>query len=215
MNRLVGVAVVLLAVSCREEPKALCAPGSTQACVCPGGGQGAQSCASDGARWEACTCAASAQPAAVAATASGAADPSAKSPSTDEDSSPPVDFEADGPKRYTLTIVSADVAPSKPDGKPWDAGNGAPDLVVSVRVDGAGAGTVTSSKAENKTTHTWNQSGSVTINRGDRLVVNVIDKDAFADDFVATIAHQFTKPGKVTLSGKAVNSLVLDIKAAK
>lgn len=34
----------------------ICEPGETQVCVCSSGLSGAQSCADDGTRWEACTC---------------------------------------------------------------------------------------------------------------------------------------------------------------
>ena len=34
----------------------VCDPGSTQQCLCADGAQGAQSCAGDGDRWEACAC---------------------------------------------------------------------------------------------------------------------------------------------------------------
>ena len=37
----------------------VCDPGAVQACPCLGGEQGVQGCADDGARWEACECAAS------------------------------------------------------------------------------------------------------------------------------------------------------------
>lgn len=36
----------------------VCAPGKVEACACPGGGQGAQACAEDGASWGKCECAA-------------------------------------------------------------------------------------------------------------------------------------------------------------
>jgi hypothetical protein len=34
----------------------VCTPGTTQVCVCPGGKQGAQTCASDGLSWGTCDC---------------------------------------------------------------------------------------------------------------------------------------------------------------
>lgn len=41
-------------VSCSSEQ--VCAPGSTQQCLCTDGAHGAQPCASSGDRWESCTC---------------------------------------------------------------------------------------------------------------------------------------------------------------
>ncbi|MCB9648249.1 MAG: hypothetical protein H6730_16835 [Deltaproteobacteria bacterium] len=48
--QLLGELVVL-------DPGSVCAPEATRACVCPGGGDGNQACAPDGARWDACVCA--------------------------------------------------------------------------------------------------------------------------------------------------------------
>ncbi len=45
-------------------PTRACVPGATQACVGPGGCSGGQSCAADGARFEACDCGATAPAAA-------------------------------------------------------------------------------------------------------------------------------------------------------
>jgi hypothetical protein len=45
-----------LLVGCESESDSLCEPGATQACVCFSGAEGAQICAADGQRWEACQC---------------------------------------------------------------------------------------------------------------------------------------------------------------
>jgi hypothetical protein len=120
-----------------------------------------------------------------------------------------------GPKAYTVAIVSADIAPSKPDGRPWDVGDGPPDPVVTVSVQGVGSGTVRSSKVENSTSPKWGQVGRLTLNRGDRLSVTVVDKDLTDDDLVASWDVEFKGPGKQQLKGTSVNSLVLEIAAAK
>ena len=46
-------AVLFTVAGCTEENMA-CVPGSTQTCVCLGGGSGVQTCSTDGARYEAC-----------------------------------------------------------------------------------------------------------------------------------------------------------------
>ncbi|MCC6551407.1 MAG: hypothetical protein IT372_00100 [Polyangiaceae bacterium] len=120
-----------------------------------------------------------------------------------------------GPQPYTLTVVSATVAPRKRDGKGWDVGDGAPDVVVEVRVIGAGNGSVRTSRADDTTSPTWNESGLVTINKGDRLVAVVVDKDVIEDDPIGTIEQQFTKAGRLTLSGTSVTSLILDVTPTK
>lgn len=72
----VFIAAASMAGACGAER--VCAPGSTQACVCTGNGSGAQTCAADGARWGGCECAVSAAiepPSAAAATAVGGPKP--------------------------------------------------------------------------------------------------------------------------------------------
>lgn len=49
------VTLVTCTSSCSSEDKT-CAPGATQACVCPSGRQGAQACSPDGTGWGTCTC---------------------------------------------------------------------------------------------------------------------------------------------------------------
>ena len=50
-----GVLLALLGlVACGRSP--ICPPGTTQACLCAGALHGAQTCAEDGARWDACAC---------------------------------------------------------------------------------------------------------------------------------------------------------------
>jgi hypothetical protein len=50
--------VLFVAAGCQEDPveEGVCEPGATQACVCPDGDDGSQSCASDGSGWEECVC---------------------------------------------------------------------------------------------------------------------------------------------------------------
>jgi hypothetical protein len=61
----------------------VCAPGATQKCVCPTGTDGAQSCSTDGARWETCACS-------IPATDNSAAQGAAESPSPDATAARPV-----------------------------------------------------------------------------------------------------------------------------
>lgn len=122
-----------------------------------------------------------------------------------------------GPRSYKLTIVSANLAPSKPDGTAWDADNSAPDCVVTISVRGAGKGTVQTTKAQNNTSPAWNQQGTVTINRGDTLAVSIVDKDAISDDPIASWSSVFNGPGRQTLQdvSHGVNALVFDIAAVE
>ncbi|MDP3501750.1 MAG: hypothetical protein Q8S33_15540 [Myxococcales bacterium] len=51
----VGV-VLLCTASCSCEPQTVCVPGKTEACACPGGLTGTQTCNDDGQRFEPCEC---------------------------------------------------------------------------------------------------------------------------------------------------------------
>jgi hypothetical protein len=121
-----------------------------------------------------------------------------------------------GAQPYTITVISAELVPSKPDGRPWDVGDGPPDPVVVVSVKGAGTGTVRTTKVQDSTAPVWKESGQVTINRGDHLSISIVDKDLAEDDFIASWDIEFSRPGRQRLTGPqhSVNELLLDIAAA-
>jgi len=48
------IGIALLAVGCSDDADRVCAAGATQICLCVGGGQGVQTCASDGQSWGPC-----------------------------------------------------------------------------------------------------------------------------------------------------------------
>lgn len=76
---------LLLALFCLgacSSPARVCEPGATQACVCPGAASGAQACADDGQRWEACRCDAPATPPPPPPPPTSAPPPSAEPPSS-------------------------------------------------------------------------------------------------------------------------------------
>jgi hypothetical protein len=57
---LIATTALLAASACSGDDKeGVCTPGATQACTCPGGVQGAQSCNLDGNSWGMCACASS------------------------------------------------------------------------------------------------------------------------------------------------------------
>jgi hypothetical protein len=212
----VWLAVFLLAAAgCQKDQ--VCAPGGTQACACVGGTQGAQTCADDGSRWNSCSCGPAAAPTSAlnsAPTPLGAV-PAAAAPLTAQTNASNEATDTVGPKPYSITIVSADIAPSKPDGRPWDTGDGPPDPVVTITVQGVGSGTMRSSKIQDATAPKWGQVGNMTINRGDRLNIALVDKDLAEDDLIASWDLEFTGPGKKQLKGTSVNSLVIEIALTK
>ncbi|WP_420814236.1 hypothetical protein [Polyangium fumosum] len=205
-------------VACSSER--VCAPGSTQACLCAEGPRGVQSCASDGARWEPCACSAAGTAPANAGAKVADAVPQPQQPAVPNPGAvvqaPARAEEPVGPQPYTITIISADLVPSKPDGRPWDAGDGPPDPVVVVSVKGAGTGAVRTTKKQDSIAPTWRESGQVTINRGDHLSISIIDKDLADDDFIAGWDMEFTRPGRQRLTDPthSVNELIFDIASA-
>ena len=78
---LVCAGSLLVTSACEKSAPRACAPGASQACACPDGRQGAQSCKTDGASFGECACTATA-PAASAAAAPGAAVVPAPAPPT-------------------------------------------------------------------------------------------------------------------------------------
>jgi hypothetical protein len=121
-----------------------------------------------------------------------------------------------GPQPYTIEIVSADIAPAKPNGTAWDGLGDGPDVFVDVSVRGAGTGNVRSTVIKNSTHPEWKEKGRVTINVGDSLAVIVTDKDAVNDDRFATFDERFDRPRRYTFSDPAssVERLVLVVTPA-
>jgi C2 domain-containing protein len=212
-RRVSGLVLGFVVSACAADR--VCPPGSTQECACALGTKGSQACAASGSRWEPCACpsAAGATPATASARTAEAPVPvSAPPPRPAATGTASAELPL-GPQPYTITITSANIAPSKPNGLPWDAGDDPPDVVATVSVKGAGTGVVRTSKKDNTTAPFWGESGQLTINRGDRVVVTLVDKDALADDTIATFEIDFSGPGQQRLSDAAhsVNELLLTI----
>jgi hypothetical protein len=53
-TKLLGALTMLALGACSSDGDPVCTPGATQACVCPGGGAGAQACEKDGKSWGVC-----------------------------------------------------------------------------------------------------------------------------------------------------------------
>lgn len=83
-------------------------------------------------------------------------------------------------RSYSITVVSATAAEGDPNGEYWDAFGGAPDLYVSVRIDGDSIG-VTSTKQDTYSPD-WYESFNVRLYRTTDLVFRVIDEDVSASD---------------------------------
>lgn len=193
----------------------VCAPGATQECLCVDAPRGVQACSSDGARWETCACSKSAN-ATAQPVVRGAATPEPVAVMQGVVPQPSIPEPAIGAQPYKITIISANLAPSKPDGRAWDVGNGPPDAVVSVAVKGVGTGHFSTSKKQDSTAPVWREAGQVTLNRGDHLSISIIDKDLADDDPIASWDLEFLRPGhqRLTAPDNSVNELLLDIEAA-
>lgn len=83
-------------------------------------------------------------------------------------------------RSYTLTVVSATAGEGDPNGEYWDGFGGAPDLYVSVRIDGDSIG-VTSTKQDTYSPE-WYKSFNVRFYRTTSLVLRVYDEDLSAND---------------------------------
>jgi hypothetical protein len=81
-------------------------------------------------------------------------------------------------RSYSITVVSATAAEDDPNGESWDGFRGAPDLYVSVRIDGESIGT-TGTKQDTYSPD-WYDSFNVRLFRTTKLVFRVIDEDATA-----------------------------------
>lgn len=83
-------------------------------------------------------------------------------------------------RSYSITVVSATAAEGNPNGDYWDVFGGAPDLYVSVRIDGDSIG-VTRTKRDTYSPE-WYQSFSVRLFSSTNLVFRVLEEDISAND---------------------------------
>jgi hypothetical protein len=84
------------------------------------------------------------------------------------------------PRTYQLSGLSLSVPTTMPDGSSWDAGGGAPDLFVVVKVDGATIGTT--SVVQDSFTASWNETYTFTLSASSVLEVDSNDEDIAAND---------------------------------
>lgn len=108
-----------------------------------------------------------------------------------ERNAPPV-----GAIKYTLSIESASIEPTKADGRPWDAGENGPDPYVLVTMAGVGSGHLRVPAVRDTLTPTWLASGPLEIAYGDVVTLRVADSDLINDDPIASLDHLFDGPGQ-------------------
>jgi len=88
-------------------------------------------------------------------------------------------------RSYSIVVVSADAAEVDPNGEYWDAFAGAPDLYVSVRIDGASIGLTTSD--DDTYSAEWYESFNQRLYRSTSLVFRIFDEDVSDHDFAAEL----------------------------
>lgn len=80
---------------------------------------------------------------------------------------------------YQITVLNGEV-PTTNQGQPWDVGGGAPDLYVSIAVNGTPIATTT--PAQDQFMATWNEFTTANIVAGTKLEFTVIDQDVSDSD---------------------------------
>ncbi len=113
---------------------------------------------------------------------------------------------------YRVYLESIDVAARKSNGKHWDSGKGAPDLIVRLKVKTFGGDSFKASVVKNSYFNTYDEM-SVRAKPGQTIEISVYDDDAFSNDFVGSyrldITKDLLKRGQTDLSFGQVESLVL------
>lgn len=111
-----------------------------------------------------------------------------------------------------VVLHSAEVARAKENGKKWDSGGGAPDLLVRLEVEGFLGDSFESDVVKNSYSHTFDAE-ALRAKPGQTIKVSLIDKDAFANDSIGSHEFELTEAmisrGRVNLSFDQVESLVL------
>jgi len=109
-----------------------------------------------------------------------------------------------------LIVRSVSVLSTKSNGKPWDSGDGKPDL--KVEINAGRFSTLTTSVSSNATYASFNKE-KLRVSEGDVLSITVYDQDAFSDDVVGkyrkTITADTLRQGTATWSFDRVSSLVV------
>lgn len=83
---------------------------------------------------------------------------------------------------HQITIGSAQIDDSKPNGKSWDAFNGLPDAFVKVFVNGNMQ--FSTSVKKDTCTPEWNETFTINFNDGDKIVIEMWDEDMASNDLI-------------------------------
>lgn len=112
---------------------------------------------------------------------------------------------AGGKDHYTIHVKSVKVKETQKDGSSWDVDNGKPDLFVRINVDAEGAETFDTKVVDDTFAATFNETlGRVKFTPGQKLKIQVFDKDVAANDHIGTYMVTTTEKG---VEGK---SLILE-----
>ena len=99
-------------------------------------------------------------------------------------------------EKYRLTIVSAQIAPRKPNGKKWDVW-GTADPYVKVLVNGRLE--CETSYLKDTISPEWNHKCTIRFKKGDTLEIQIYDKDLRYDDFIGGIRDNKIAVGEFEL----------------
>jgi len=81
-----------------------------------------------------------------------------------------------------ITVGSAQIEDTKPNGKSWDAFKGLPDPFFKVFVNGNLQ--FSASVKKNTCTPEWNETFTINYNDGDEIVLEVFDEDGVSNDLI-------------------------------
>ena len=113
---------------------------------------------------------------------------------------------------HRVYLKSIEVAYGKSNGKYWDSGKGAPDLIVRLKVKTFGGDSLRTSIVKNSYFGTYEEM-SVRAKLGQTIEITVHDDDAFNNDLIGSYRFEITKEllgrGQTDLSFDQVESLVL------
>jgi hypothetical protein len=120
----------------------------------------------------------------------------------------------EGAMRVVLRHVK--VAETKADGSSWDVNGGKPDIIVTMKnlTDTAQKAVVTDEKTD--TFEAAYESGMVLVAEGQRLQIQVDDKDVAGNDLIGKTEFDVTadmlKKGKLTISFAQVKELTMEFR---
>jgi hypothetical protein len=120
-------------------------------------------------------------------------------------------------KTVRLFLKKVRVSETNKDGNPWDVNNGRPDLVVRIKNLSDNTVKEWSSQEKSDTFEATFDVATVVVEKGQKIQIEVVDKDVAANDLIGRTSFELTKDminkkGATEISFELVKALTLEFR---